>query len=205
MRINLFLIIFSLLPLAGCMIDTVPPAEIYTVSALLESGKREVGKSFKKRHQQVIKIAPVRALAPFYSNAILYTDSPYMLDSYAYSRWNDAPVKLLRLLFQEVVESNEIFAAVISPSSVSKSDYLLESTLLDFSHHVHENGSSEGVVRIRFYLIDYSTSKVKASEEFSARVTSVTQDSKGAVEALNKAADKIADELVNWLASQRYV
>lgn len=88
---------------------------------------------------------------------------------------------------------------VVPPTSVSKADFLLESTLLDLSHHIDDDGTSEGVIRVRFYLINNTTRTVTATKEFVSRVPITTQNAKGAVEALNKAATNVARELVTWL------
>jgi len=76
----------------------------------------------------------------------------------------------------------------------------LESTLLDFSHHIKDDGTSDGVIRICFYLIDNTTKKVIATEAFSSRVRASAQNARSAAAALNKAATNVARDLVAWLA-----
>jgi ABC-type transporter Mla MlaB component len=60
--------------------------------------------------------------------------------------------------------------------------------------------SIEGVVRVRFYLIDNTTKTVTAPKEFASRVPASSQNAQGAVSALNKAATNVARDLVSWLA-----
>jgi ABC-type uncharacterized transport system auxiliary subunit len=89
---------------------------------------------------------------------------------------------------------------VIPPTSISKADFLLESTLLDLRHDIHDDGTSEGIIRVRFYLINNTTRTVTATKEFVSRIQASTQNAKGAVKALNEAATNVARDLVTWFS-----
>ena len=154
----------------------------------------------KKKSPLIIKLSPIRATRAYIGTEILYSDSQYSKDSYAYSRWNDTPVKLLQTLFQTRIGDSSLFKAVVPSRSISKADLLLESTLLDFSHTINQDGTSDGIIRVRFYLIDNTTREVIATKEFFSRVPATTKNAKGAVEALNKGSTNVARDLVTWLA-----
>lgn len=198
MNNKFYIILVSFLLLSGCIRNNVPPADIYTLSPKWSDIR--TGTEIKKNTPFIIKIAPVRATQALIGSEIFYTDARYVQNSYAYSRWNDSPVKLLQILFQVSIEESRLFKAVIPPSSISKSDFLLESTLLELNHHIKGDGSSEGVIRIRFYLIDNATRTIMTTKEFVSKIPATTKNAKGAVEALNKAASNISHGLVNWLA-----
>jgi cholesterol transport system auxiliary component len=196
---NSFRLIFVLLCLlAGCATKSVPPAHIYTISP--EWGDISIQAEGGKKGTLIIKLAPVRATRALTGTEILYTNARYSRNSYAYSRWSDAPVRLLQTVFQVALEENGRFGAVVPPTSASKADLLLESTLFDFSHHIKGDGTSEGVVRVRFYLIDNTTKTVTATKEFASRVPASSQNARSAAAALNKAATNVARNLVSWLA-----
>jgi len=184
--------------LAGCATKSVPPASIYTISP--EWSDMSIQAEGGKKGTLIIKLAPVRATRSLTGAEILYTDVRYGRNSYAYSRWSDAPVRLLQTLFLVALEESGWFGAVVPPASVSEADLLLESTLFDFSHHIKGDGTSEGVVRVRFYLIDNMTKTVTATKEFASRAPASSQNAQGAVSALNKAATNVARNLVSWLA-----
>jgi len=181
----------------GCMGKSVPPADIYTISA--QWGKDRAPVRDENKDAIIIKLAPIQASRAFNGTAILYSKAQYDHNSYAYSRWSDAPVRLLRILFQAALEESGRFGAVVSPTSASEADFLIESTLFDFSHHIKGDGTSEGVVRIRFYVIDNTTKTVTATKEFVSRVQASSQNAQGAASALNKAATDVARNLVSWL------
>ena len=184
--------------LTGCMGKSVPPADIYTISGQWEGSGTSAWDEKKK--EIVIKLAPVQAPRSFGTTDILYSKAQYDQNSYAYSRWSDAPVKLLQIFFQAALEENGRFGVAISSTSASKADFLLESTLYDFSQHIYGDDTSDGVVRIRFYLVGNTTKKVMATEEFVSRVPATSLNARSAAVALNKASINIARGLTRWLA-----
>ena len=183
---------------AGCATKNVPPASIYTISPEWDSSRAQ--EETEKKNSTIIKIALVRGTRALTGTEILYTDAQYGWNSYAYSRWSDAPVRLLQILFQVALEESGRFGAVVPPASASEADLLLESTLFDFSHHIKDDGTSEGVVRVRFYVIDNTTKTVTATKEFVSKVPTSSQNAQSAASALNKAATNVARDLVAWLA-----
>jgi cholesterol transport system auxiliary component len=188
---------------AGCGFRNLPPVSVYTID--LERADNNAGKLFAqdKKGFAVIQIAPVRGSAAFTSsNEILYTDIRHIQHSYAYSRWRDAPVKSMQALLEEALAKSGLFRAVLPATSVSGADFLLESTLLEFGHHLGKEGSSEGVVRMRFHLLDNKSRLVLSGTDLEARMMAATLDAKGAAAAINGAARKMSDELVVWLTGE---
>ncbi|MBW2659855.1 MAG: membrane integrity-associated transporter subunit PqiC [Deltaproteobacteria bacterium] len=198
MKNNIFVIMALCCMFTGCTGKSVPPADIYTISAQWEKSGTPAPE--EKKNTIIIQLAPIRASIVFGTTAMLYSKAHYDQNSYAYSHWSDSPVRLLHVLFQAVLEESGRFGAVISPTSASEADFLIESTLYDFSHHINEDETSDGVVRIRFYLVNNTTKKVTETEEFVSRVPASTLNSRGAAVALNKASANVACGLTSWLA-----
>ncbi len=191
--------LFLLLSLTACIPERImPPPEIYTLSPQWGDNKQPDKTHLK--NTAVIKLAPIYAPQDLTSTEILYSDTQFSRNRYAFSRWNDAPTKLLQSLIQVRLEQSNLFQAVIPAISASKTDLILETTLQDLSHRIHKDGSSEGIIRINFYLIDNSNNTVLATREFVSIVPASEQNARAAVVALNKAAQNIADDLVGWLA-----
>ena len=180
------------------MTKSLVPADIYTISP--DWGNSRTRTEIEKKSPLIIKLTQIRATRALTGTEIIYTDAQYSQNSYACSRWSDAPVRLLQTLFQVALEENDRFGAVIPPTSASKADLLLETTLFDFSHHINDDGTSDGVIRVRFYLIDNRTKMVTATKEFTAMVSASSQNARSAAAALNKAATNVARDLVSWLA-----
>ncbi|HID97198.1 MAG TPA: hypothetical protein EYP57_03285 [Thermodesulfobacteriaceae bacterium] len=196
---NSFSVLFLLLTMAGCITKSVPPPDVYTILPEWHDSAT-VLPAQQIRNPIVVRMATIQAARTYTGTDIIYSDSEYSRECYAYSRWNDSPVKLLRILFHAILERSGLFRAVVSPASSAGADLILEGRLYDFSHHVEDDGSSWGVVRVRFYLIDSETRTVTATKEFVSRAAAPSVDAHGAVAALNSAAREVAWELVTWLA-----
>ena len=76
---------------------------------------------------------------------------------------------------------------------------ILQGELLDFSHHVQNNNSSTGIVKVHFYLLDSSTKSILANKLFSAEEVANPKNAKGATAAINRASSTIAEQLITWL------
>lgn len=194
-------IILTCVLLAGCMPKALPDPEVYTLGE--EAGKDTVdaGQEYSP-DAPVLKLAPVNGPAPFVSTDILYRNAHHGLDSYALSRWSGAPVKMVEIYLIEDLSRTGLFKAVLPPVSVSSADLLLECVLYDFSLHLDRDSVFEGVVRMRFYLMDSRTYKIVATKEFSSAVPAPDADAVHAVEAINRAVQHIDRELEIWLARE---
>lgn len=182
----------------GCTLQNLPPVEIYTLEP---DWSQSDPVQPEKKGSVILQIALVRGAAVFATTDILYTDRRNSQHSYAYSRWRDAPVKSMQTLLEVAVGKSGLFRAVLPSTSASRADLLLESTLLEFGHVLGEDRASEGVVRMRFHLVDNSSKRVVATQELMATVKTVTADARGATMAINQAAIQVAGDLVAWLGS----
>jgi len=179
----------------GCINNNVPSVQVYTLAPQLVPQ----GQPAEQASQTTIKLATMRAPRTFTSDEIIYSDNQYGQNSYLYSRWSAPPVVLLQQLLQLQLAQNSYFKAVLPPSSTAKANWLLESTLYDFSQHIQTDQTSTGVVRIRFYLIDNNNKAIIATTEFSSSVAAPTANAQGGVTALNQATVEIMLQLNQWL------
>jgi cholesterol transport system auxiliary component len=146
----------------------------------------------EKKPLFILEFSPIRADQVLTSTEILSSEG--------LSSWVDTPVKLLQVLFQVSIDGCGLFKIVVPSSSDSKADLLLESSLLDFSHHVNDNGFSEGLIRMHFYLIDNTTKTVTGAKEIVSNVLITTNNTE---EAFKEAAINVACDLIFWLADLR--
>ena len=193
-----FAILVALTLITGCALQSLPPVEIYAIEPGWDHSNRAPA---EKKGSAILQIAPVRGSGAFSGTDIFYTDTRDIQHSYAYSRWRDAPVRAMQTVLEEAMENSGLFRAVLPPTSVSGADYLLESTLLEFGHFLGQDGSSAGVVRMRFHLLDNKSRRVIATKELVARMPVATLDARGGAAAINQAALKIANDLVIWLGT----
>jgi len=197
------LLIFSttLFFLLSCsVINRIPsPAiDVYTLSPRIESNQV----STKVKDAVILALSPLRSSRSLMGTDIIYRNSDYSYDSYSYSRWSDSPAQLLELFLQHYLASNQFISAVVPVNSAIKADVILEGMLLDFSHHIQNDGLSTGRVAIQFNLINNQSKKVLATKEFSAEVVTESINAAGATAAINQATKKVTEELNDWLLIQ---
>ncbi|MDD3813151.1 MAG: ABC-type transport auxiliary lipoprotein family protein [Desulfocapsaceae bacterium] len=195
-KTQVFALLVTLTLATGCTFQNLPPMAVYAINPGWNQGNQV---QTAKTRPVIIQIAPVRGSDAFSSKDILYTDKRQRQHSYAYSRWRDAPVKSMQAVFEETLEKSGLFRAVLPPTSASRADLLLESTLFEFGQFFAEDGSSKGVVRMRFHLVDNVSKKVVAGKELVAMMEVDAADASGAAAAMNQAALSVARSLVVWL------
>lgn len=183
---------------SGCAKNSVPAIGLYTINLSCEV---ETPLEKKAKFSKVLKVSQPKSTAAIMSRHILYQEKEFAQNPYAYSKWNDTPNKMLASLFISCINKSSVFESVLPSYSKGKADFLLESTLLDFYHHVNSDGSSEGRVKIEFYLIEPKSGEVVATNEFNSKITSKTLDVNGGVRALNDASKSVALSLTQWLSS----
>jgi ABC-type uncharacterized transport system auxiliary subunit len=185
--------------LGGCMLESVPPMNYYTLNYYPVDGRKKTEHKSCLKADKVLKISPISALSPYNSQAIVYSETPNNLNSYVYSQWRDAPVRLLEKLFQQSIQARGIFKAVVTDSSVSKADYLLESNLLHFYQMISDQQNSYVLVTIQFVLLDARQRKIIATTTVSETAAVRQNNAQGAVNAFNQASRKVADKLIQGL------
>ena len=197
-RHNFIIVLFISVVVAGCAINSVPAIDSYAINVLCEV-ETPIEKNTK--FSKVLKVSKPKSTAAIMSRHILYQEKEFEQNPYAYSKWSDTPNKMLTSLFISCINKNSVFKSVLPSYSKGKADLLLESTLLEFYHHINSDGSSEGRMRIEFYLIESISGEVIATKEFVYKATSKTLDVNGGVGALNDASKSVALSLTQWLSS----
>mgnify|MGYP001827870287 FL=1 len=186
-----------LIGLTGCVTERLPPVSLYTLNPDLDAINASAEKEDKA--DSILMLGRISTTQSFSGTDMLYSDTQISQNSYAYSRWSSSATVMLISVFEEALEKSGHYKAVVPYSSKAQSDLLLESTLFDFSHHINKNGTSEGVLKVSFRLIDSKTRKVIASRMFVSSVPASSTEAPAAVMALNKAATNVIRELIDWL------
>jgi len=80
---------------SGCMPRTVSAPSVYTLATDGQNTGQGMAVEKPGHYSPVLKLMPVRGSSPFTGTGILYRDSDHGLNSYALSRWSDAPISML--------------------------------------------------------------------------------------------------------------
>jgi len=197
MKINISIILVLLFLLSACATNSSRPIDTYSLTST--AFQYNTQQPVKHSDALIIKLAPIRSAPSLSRRSIQYSDSEYGRNSYIYSRWSDAPAGMLQMLIQQTLGQTGQFTAVVLPVSALKADWLLEGNLYDFSHHLHQDGTSSGVIKIHFYIINNITKEMIATKDFYTEEPALSQHAKSAVAALNKAALTLSQDLAQWL------
>ncbi len=199
-------VVLSGLLAAGCMPAPVKAPAVYTISIAGPPAGQGAGhhKHGISACTPVLKVMPVRGDSPFTGTGILYRDSPHGLETYAFSRWSDAPVQMVETYLVNALEGSNLFRAVLPSWSESRSDILLETVVTDFSLHVYDGSRPSAVIAMRFFLVDKKSGELLATEGFVSRRPAQCPGAGCAVDAINRALHSLVHKVVLWLGSQGF-
>ena len=186
-----------LIGLTGCVTEKLPPVSLYTLDPDLDAVKAPV--AGENTAGKILMLGRISSTQPYSGSEMLYSDAQLRQNSYAYSRWSSPVTVMLLSVFEEALENSGRYRAVVPYSSQARSDLLLEGTLFDFSHHINKNGTSEGILKVSFKLIDSKTRQVITSRMFVSSVAASEANAAAAVMALNQAVTNVIRELLDWL------
>ena len=158
------------------------------------------GKVVSKPFPYTLILPPIIGALPFRTQKILYRSSDITLGPYLYSRWEYAPTHMLMVKMINILNKSGLFRAVTYRSTGAQGNLYLETTLLDFSHHLSPTDeTSFGMVSAIFNLVDGKTRNIIATKTFTVKKPTPSVDAEGVAAALNAASDELCLNLVAWL------
>ncbi len=173
-------------PVKAYIIDPAPPVEL-------------IGKTGRKRIPLTLDLYTIKGVFPLRTRKIYYKKSKISQNPYLYSRWEDAPTRMLTTKLLKSLGAAGIFKGVTLLYTRAQADLSLDAFLFDFTQHVTPDGSSFGVISITFQLIEKHTGKILGARSFEIREPAPTTDAEGAAKALNDASDVLCAQVITWL------
>ena len=181
-----------IISLFGC--SKLPTLDIYSIEMPIIKSKQQ-----SKYKNKTVKIAYPKSLKDTITQNMDFTYSSSERGSYQNSQWSNNLAKLLQGATIELLESSQIYKAVVPDSSTISEDYTIESTIYAFYHSLKSN-NSKAIVSIEYRLIDSRDNRLIKSKRFSYAEDTTTKDAKGYVEATNKIMKRLGDDLLSWLS-----
>jgi len=117
---------------------------------------------------------------------------------YQFAAWTDRPSRRVATLAQRRLESRGRFASVSAITAGVNAELLVNVNVVELYHDVSVNPA---VARVQFIaeIVDWKTRVLVGRRSFSVVVPVAGADAKSAVDAINKGATLILDELVPWV------
>ena len=179
--------------LSGCTNKEAP------MKSYLINPKLNIKKYNSVYHDKTVKIAYPNSIKGRLSTAIYFAYNSIEEGSYQNASWSSSNSELLNSVIVRAVENSKIFKIVVDYRSTALTDYSLESSIYEMYHKV-EDGKSLSILSIRFDLIESSSNLLVKSKKFSYQIPTKNIDALGYVQATNRAAQKLAQDLVRWLS-----
>ena len=135
----------------------------------------------------------------FNTRRMMYTQTLHQLEYFAKNEWIDTPARMLQPLLVSAIEKTAGFNAVLPKYGSVKSDIRLESEIVQliqiFNTKPSLRKSSKVQFTLRATIIDNTTNKVIAHQEFNEVVDAESDDPVGGVTAANLAVNKALEKL----------
>lgn len=145
----------------------------------------------------VLLITQPRAQAGFDTARMAYLLRPYEVNYYGYNQWADTPARLLHRVIVESFDKSGLWHAVVQfPSGIPAQHHL------DCDNLVLEQQFFSRPSRVRLALraqiVETKTRTILASRYFEFFEDTGSDDAYGGVEAANRAAATMINQLLEW-------
>lgn len=190
---------------AGCAVLVLAAGcSILPASAPLEVHVLPVGERMAAPAGGVpwsLRVATPTAGAGLAGNRIAVMPEPHRLAVYQGVRWSDPVPVLLRDRLIEAFRIDARVSAVASDQSALPTDLALEGDLGAFQSE-YQGGVPVVRVRLDLRLVHRDSLKIVSSRRFEAREAVAGVEVPQVVSAFGRAADRLADEVVDWVIAQ---
>ena len=192
---------FLAVPFLICACSIIGPREsgprIYYV---LEPGACSDGDS-RTPHPYTLLIGDTSASRLINSQRILFSRDSSTRGLYQFAFWLESPATRFPNLLLSQLECAKLFRTQTRNSTLAKTDFILNTELLDFFHDVSASPSTARV-NVRAELLDLRSREIRASRNFLRNIELDQADAAHAVEGFNRATGEIVAEIVAWLEEQ---
>ena len=192
MRVKFIFLIAVAFFITSCGFKELKPLKLY---------RFDTPKVYTKKHKykgKTLKVNYPISTKESLSYKMLYSYNNQTIGSYLNSQWAFNKGKLLEGYIINALSKAELFSSVVPYDSIVNEDYRLEVVVNNF-YNLVENGKSYAILDIRFTLIDMQENRPIKTKEFRYKEAAPSVDAKGYVEAVNKALEKMANDLIEWL------
>ncbi len=194
-----FIILSLIMSLSAC--GTAPSLQRYdfggTPASTIDTSKT----SSKKLQAKTLLLAELRVPVQLDGDAMLYRlnyENTQELRAYAQNRWSTSPAQLLAQTIKQTInrEGGNVAEAGDGVRDLPQIRIELE----EFAQHFTRLDQSQAQIHLRVSLIHKN--QLIGQQRFSSTSKAPSADAKGGAQAMAKASQELADQLVDWLQGQ---
>lgn len=147
-----------------------------------------------------LRVAEPIADRGYGGTSIHYSNSPYVIESYAYHQWATAPASMLQPILIETLSDAKLFRTVLGPDAPATSSLQLNTRLIELDQRI-EGKRSEIHLVIRNSLSNMIQQRQIAAQRFSVIVPSQPDPASGVI-ATDTAIGRWSLQLTRWLRQE---
>lgn len=194
---NLTFIIPIAYMMMGCSSTISPSINEYTIYPSSKNNSSSLEHSSK-----ILRLSTTKTIPSLASKNLTYLRSSGESGSYLYTKWSDNPAVLIERSLASALHDQNLFEALLTPTSTAYSDWILESDLSAFYHHFESEQKSKGIIDITYRLIDTKTKLLISSKRFRIATPAASEDAKGGIDALTLATRELTEQSTRWISIQ---
>lgn len=195
-KIKTILLLNVLLLLQACSLFS--PGKTYEVQKYRLSALNKSHFSANKRHKTLMVSQPTAA-AGYQTASMMYMQKPYELGSFVKNEWVAPPAEMLFPLIVQSLRNAGPFDAVVSAPFSGKTDYRLDTKLVQLDQNFISR-PSQIILVLQADLVDNDSNTVIASRRFMSKVPTPSDNPYGGVQAANQAVGQVMRQLSQFIA-----
>lgn len=194
-KINTVLIYLTLLlSLTGCSPVKIPVSNIYTLESF--GTHKYAGHS---THSILVSVP--EALAGYQTEQMFYVQKPFELNAFVHNAWVSSPANMIYPLIIESLQKSRYFFAVASGPYVDKSEYRLDTQLIELQQNFLVKPSTIHLI-VKAMVTHIADHRILASRVFHEQVNCPMDTPYGGVIAANRATKALTRALSEFVISE---
>ncbi len=186
------LLIASLSLLAACSAVKSPVEHQYQLTSF--SSMRLA----KAPNQSTLLVTPTEAVNGYQTEEMIYSTRQYALSNFTKNSWFSPPASMLYPLLIQSLQHSGYFYAVSSGAYISKTDYRLDSQLIEIKQNFIKK-PSELDLKIKAVITRVADNQILSSHTFSQHVVCPHESPYGGVIAANQATQKLTRDIAHFV------
>lgn len=191
---NVFISLIMGLYFVGCSPIKMPVNNIYSLESFGSHRMLE-------RSNHSLLVSPTEAMSGYQTEQMFYVQKPFELTAFAHNAWISSPANMVYPLILESLEKSGYFFAVASGPYVDKSEYRLDTQLIELQQSFLVKPSVIHLV-VRAMITHIADNRIVASRVFHEQIRCPMDTPYGGVIAANQASKKLTHALSNFVISK---
>lgn len=151
-----------------------------------------------KKTDITILVSQSQAISGYQTEQMLYTDKPYQINSFVKNSWVSPPASMLTPLIAQSLEYSNFFFAVASGPDADKTDYRLDTQIIELQQNFLTKPSQIEFV-VQTFLSHVDDNRLVSSQTFVIRTPCDKNNPYSGVVAANKTMQLFTKKLTKYV------